>query len=94
MGTVWGRPPAQEERWGVRDASRSRFRGTSASAGRQRRTLNVKYFAAYLLDFRQVFGSVRTERLYAHRIPIVATFPYVRERTEGEGDVPFRRDAV
>ena len=94
MGTAWGRPPAQAGRWGVRDASKSQFRGTSASAGRQRRTLNVRSAAAHLLDFCQVLGSVRTECLYAHGIPIVATFPDVREPTGGGRDVTLLRDAA
>ena len=93
METAWERPLTQAERWCARDASRSRFLGISASADRQRRTSNITSFA-YLLDFRQVAESVVAECLYAHRVPIVATFPNIREAIGGERDVPLLRDAV
>ena len=94
MGTALGRPLASAGHRDAKDASRSRFREIRASAGRQRRTLNVQSLAAYLPDFRQVLGSKTAGNLYAHRIPIAATLPDIRKLTGGERDAPLLRDAV
>ena len=51
--------------------------------------LNVKSLSANLLDLCQVVGSVGAERLYAHRVPIVAAFPDIRKSAGSERDVSF-----